>query len=130
MSSQTVSLRKGRRICLWPTAQTNLLVLCESGYALMPFRGKVPISFWHCALFAPAPCPFEVLAGALTMIHIKYLNTLLTRNWMQASSAHTNCQRRDVKRLSGFVNWSSSIINLIFTRFSTYSGYCYTLNNG
>ena len=39
----------------------------KSGYALMPFRGKVPFLYWHCALFAPAPCPFEILAGALIL---------------------------------------------------------------
>ena len=35
----------------------------------MPFRDKVPFLFWHCALFAPAPCPFGILAGALIYIH-------------------------------------------------------------
>ena len=34
----------------------------------MWFQGKVPFLFWHFALFAPAPCPFEILAGALGCI--------------------------------------------------------------
>ena len=28
-------------------------------------KARCPFLFWHCALFASAPCPFEILAGAL-----------------------------------------------------------------
>ena len=35
---------------------------------VVPRQGA--LLFWHCALFAPAPCPFEILAGALDTLHI------------------------------------------------------------
>ena len=35
--------------------------------------------FWHCVLFAPAPFPFEILAG--TLMFIQALQAFVTFNW-------------------------------------------------
>ena len=53
-------------------------MICESGYALMRFQGKVLFLFWLCALFAPAPCPFKILAGAL----YSYVCGSMVDRWM------------------------------------------------
>ena len=57
----------------------------------MPFRDKVPFLFWHCALFAPAPCPFGILAGALV------LNLLPTSSCLlPVQLAGVMCQKMEI----------------------------------
>ena len=55
----------------------------------MWFRGKVPFLFWHFALFALAPRPFEILAGALPSDMINASRDMPVKPPDQPGDSHT-----------------------------------------